>query len=376
MTQKVRIPYIMGDGTGQDIWNASRELLEEAVIKAYNHEKEIEWIFLLAGEQALAKKGVLIPPETLETIKELKFAIKGPLSTPIGGGFRSINVYLRQVFDLYVCIRPIKYIKGLPSPIRNPDRIDMIIFRENTEDVYKGIEWEAESEEVKKLIDFLKHEMDVSLPYDSGIGIKPISKKRTERFVKWVLNYAVEHGRRKITIVHKGNIMKYTEGAFRAWAYSVLSEFLERFPEKKIAVNDVIADNMFMQVILRPEEYDVILCPNLNGDYLSDCCAALVGGLGVAPGANIGDDMAIFEPTHGSAPKYAGMDVVNPLSFILSACMLFDYIGLSKAKELIENAIERTLNERIMTYDLARHVDGVKPVRCSEFGKALLARLL
>jgi isocitrate dehydrogenase len=373
--ERVRIPCIVGDGTGPDIWNASKEVLEEAVIKAYGHEKEIEWIYLLAGQNALEKKGVLLPEETIETIREIRFAIKGPLTTPVGGGFRSLNVYLRQIFDLYVCLRPIKYIKGLPSPIRNPERVDIIVFRENTEDVYKGIEWEAESEDAKKVISFLREKMKADIPEDSGIGVKPISRKGTERFVRWVINYALAHRRKKITIVHKGNIMKYTEGAFRAWAYEVAKGFTETSCGKDLVINDIIADNMFMQVILRPEEYDILLCPNLNGDYLSDCCAALIGGLGVAPGANIGDEVAIFEPTHGSAPKYANKDVVNPLSFILSVCMLFDHIGLNRARELIEKSIEKTLSEGIMTYDLARHADGVKPVRCSEFGKALLERM-
>ena len=373
--ERVRIPCIVGDGTGPDIWNASKEVLEEAVIKAYGHEKEIEWIYLLAGQNALEKKGVLLPEETIETIREIRVAIKGPLTTPVGGGFRSLNVYLRQIFDLYVCLRPIKYIKGLPSPIRNPERVDIIVFRENTEDVYKGIEWEAESEDAKKVISFLREKMKADIPEDSGIGVKPISRKGTERFVRWVINYALAHRRKKITIVHKGNIMKYTEGAFRAWAYEVAKGFTETSCGKDLVINDIIADNMFMQVILRPEEYDILLCPNLNGDYLSDCCAALIGGLGVTPGANIGDEVAIFEPTHGSAPKYANKDVVNPLSFILSVCMLFDHIGLNRARELIEKSIEKTLSEGIMTYDLARHADGVKPVRCSEFGKALLERM-
>ncbi|MCX7857008.1 MAG: NADP-dependent isocitrate dehydrogenase [Deltaproteobacteria bacterium] len=373
--EKIKIPYIIGDGTGKDIWNASREVLEEAVIRAYNHEKEIEWVYLLAGQNALEQKGVLLPDETLHTIREIKFAIKGPLTTPVGGGFRSMNVYLRQIFDLYVCLRPIKYIKGLPSPIKNPERVNIIVFRENTEDVYKGIEWAAETEDVRKLIDFLKESMEIDLPYDSGIGIKPISRKGTERFVNWVLNYAITHGRKKITIVHKGNIMKYTEGAFRAWAYEVYERFMKDSAGKEIMVNDIIADNMFMQIILRPEEYDILLCPNLNGDYLSDCCAALVGGLGVAPGANIGDEIAIFEPTHGSAPKYAGKDIVNPLSFIFSACMLFEHIGLKEAKELIEKAVEKTISEGIMTYDLARLSHGIQPVKCSEFGRALIERM-
>lgn len=371
--EKVEIPCIIGDGTGPDIWNASRELLEEAVIRAYQNAKRIEWIYLLAGINALDKKGVLLPEETIETIREKKIAIKGPLTTPVGTGFRSVNVYLRQIFDLYVCMRPIKYIKGLPSPIPNPERVDLIVFRENTDDVYTGIEWEAYSDFQRDLLKFLRQRAGVEIPEDSGIGIKPISQAKTKRFARWVFGFAKKFGRRKVTIVHKGNIMKYTEGAFRRWVYEVSEEFLES--GQPIEVNDIIADNMFMQVILRPEDYDLLLCPNLNGDYLSDCCAALVGGLGVAPGANIGDEIAIFEPTHGSAPKYANQDLVNPLSFILSSCLMFDHMGLSKASSLIRSAIEKTLSDGIMTYDLARLTPGIKPVRCSEFGKAIMERL-
>lgn len=371
--QKVEIPVIVGDGIGPDIWNASKELLEEAVTKAYSHEKRVEWIFLYAGMNALEEKGVLIPEETVETIRRAKFAIKGPLTTPVGSGFRSVNVHLRQIFDLYVCMRPIKYIEGLPSPIRNPEKVDLIVFRENTDDVYTGIEWEAGSDFQRDLLRFLREEAGVEIPEDSGIGIKPISKTKTKRFAKWVFEFARKNNRKKVTIVHKGNIMKYTEGAFLRWVYEVSKEFSR--DGQDLEINDIIADNMFMQIILRPEDYDLLLCPNLNGDYLSDCCAALVGGLGVAPGANIGDEIAIFEATHGSAPKYAGKDLVNPLSFILSSCLMFDHIGLEKASSLIRRAIERTLSEGIMTYDLARLKEGVKPVKCSEFGRAMLERL-
>jgi len=376
---KIEIPFILGDGTGEDIWRASREVFEEAVIKAYGGEKRIVWVPLIAGQRALEKVGTLFPEDTLEEVKRHRIAIKGPLTTPVGGGFRSINVYLRQIFDLYVCIRPIRYFKGLPSPIKAPERVDLIIFRENTEDLYRGIEWREGTKEAKALIAFLKEKMDIALSDDTGIGVKPISRHGTRRFARWVIDYAIKNNRKTITVVHKGNIMKYTEGAFREWAYEVAKEFqkyvtFER-EEGKILFNDRIADNMFMQVIMRPEEYDILLCPNLNGDYLSDTCAALIGGLGVAPGANIGDDMAIFEPTHGSAPKYAGKDVVNPTSFLLSGAMLFSYMGLDDVSRLIERAIEETIQSRIVTYDLARQMDGISPVKCSEFGEEVKKRI-
>ena len=379
MTELLTIPYIEGDGAGEDIWHASKEVFEESVLKAYNGEKRIEWITLLAGEKALAKQGDLLPEETLQAVKKHKIAIKGPLTTPVGGGFRSVNVFLRQVFDLYVCMRPIRFLPGLPSPLKKPEHVNFIIFRENTEDLYKGIEWKAGSEESRAMITFLKEKMGVSLSDDTGIGIKPISRAGTARFTRWVIDYAVKNKRKAITVVHKGNIMKYTEGAFREWAYDVAKEFTNNltFTEEtnKILFNDRIADNMFLQVILRPEDYDILLCPNLNGDYLSDACAALIGGLGVAPGANFGDDVAIFEPTHGSAPRYAGKDLSNPTSFLLSGAMLFRYMGLQKAAELLEWAIEETVDQRIVTYDLARQLDNVNPVKCSVYGEAIKERI-
>jgi isocitrate dehydrogenase len=379
LTEKIEIPYIAGDGSGRDICDASKEALEEAVLRAYGGAKRIEWVQLLAGQEALEKTGSLLPEETLETIRKYKIAIKGPLTTPVGGGFRSINVYLRQIFDLYVCIRPVRYFQGLPSPLKRPERVNMVIFRENTEDIYKGIEWKEGSAEAAAMIQFLKEKMNVTLPDDSGIGIKPISKGGTTRFTKWAINYAIKNKIRAITVVHKGNIMKYTEGAFREWAYETAREFGEHISfdakEDKIFFNDRIADNMFMQVILRPEDYAMLLCPNLNGDYLSDACAALIGGLGVAPGANIGDDIAIFEPTHGSAPKYAGKDTVNPISFLLSGAMMFMYMGLDKAAKSLEKAIEETVRAGIMTNDLARQMEGIKPVKCSEFGKEVVNRI-
>jgi isocitrate dehydrogenase len=375
----ITIPYIEGDGAGEDIWHASKEALEESVLKAYKGEKKIQWISLLAGEKALERKGDLLPEETLVTIKKHKVAIKGPLTTPVGGGFRSVNVFLRQVFDLYVCMRPIRYFSGLPSPLKKPEPVNFIIFRENTEDIYKGIEWKEGSDEARLFITFLKEKMGVSLSDDSGVGVKPMSRSGTTRFARWVIDYAIKNKRKTITVVHKGNIMKYTEGAFREWAYEVAKEYSAQVTfngdKDKILFNDRIADNMFMQVILRPEEYDILLCPNLNGDYLSDACAALIGGLGVAPGANIGDDVAIFEPTHGSAPKYAGKDVSNPTSFLLSGAMLFRYIGLEKSAALLERAIEETIKQKIVTYDLARQMDNIAPVKCSAYGEAIKKRI-
>lgn len=379
MIDKIEIPFILGDGAGEDIWRASREVFEEAVIKAYGGEKRIVWVPLIAGQRALEKVGTLLPEDTLEEVKRHRIAIKGPLTTPVGGGFRSINVYLRQIFDLYVCIRPIRYFKGLPSPLKTPERVNLIIFRENTEDLYRGIEWREGTKEAKALIAFLKEKMDIVLSDDTGIGVKPISRDGTRRFARWVIDYAIKNNRKIITVVHKGNIMKYTEGAFREWAYEVAKEFQKYVTfdaeNGKILFNDRIADNMFMQVIMRPEEYDILLCPNLNGDYLSDTCAALIGGLGVVPGANIGNDVAIFEPIHGSAPKYAGKDLVNPTSFLLSGAMLFSYMGLDDVSRIIERAIEETIQSGIVTYDLARQMDGISPVKCSEFGEEVAKRI-
>ncbi len=376
--ETIRIPVIAGDGTGEDIWNASHEVFEEAVFKATGNAKRIEWIPVVAGLRALEQKEHLLPGETVDAITECKLALKGPLTTPVGGGFRSVNVYLRQMFDLYVCMRPIRWFKGLPSPLKKPEAVDIIIFRENTEDLYRGIEWQAETDDARIVIGFLKEKMGVELSLDNGIGIKPISHAGTRRFTKWSIDTAIRTGRRTITIVHKGNIMKYTEGAFREWAYETAGMYEELTTGDepgKIVVNDRIADNMFMQVISRPGDYDVLLCPNLNGDYLSDACAALIGGLGVAPGANFGDSVAIFEPTHGSAPKYAGKDIVNPTSLILSGAMLFDHIGLESAADTIRRGVEKTIQEGIVTYDLARQLEGVKPVACSEFGAEVLKRL-
>ena len=379
MTEIIKVPVIPGDGTGEDIWNASREIFEEAVLKTTGGKMRIEWIPLLAGIKALDANNTLLPGETVEAITENRIAIKGPLTTPVGGGFRSVNVYLRQIFDLYVCMRPIKYFEGLPSPLKYPQNVDIVIFRENTEDLYRGIEWKEGTAEAKNIIAFLKDRMGVNVSQDSGIGVKPISRAGTERFSRRVIEWAIKNKRRCITVVHKGNIMKFTEGAFREWAYDVAGSYGDYVSteggEDRILFNDRIADNMFMQVIARPGDYDVLLCPNLNGDYLSDACAALIGGLGVAPGANFGDNVAIFEPTHGSAPKYAGKDMVNPTSLILSGAMLFDHIGLGAAAEAIRTAVEETIRGGILTYDLARQLNNAGPVKCSEFGREVAKRL-
>jgi isocitrate dehydrogenase len=379
LADKIHIVHVQGDGVGRDIWDASHEALEEAVIKAYHGEKRIEWINVSAGIEALEKSGKLLPDETVDTVKAHKVAIKGPLTTPVGSGFRSVNVYLRQIFDLYVCLRPVRYFDGLPSPLKDPKNVDFVIIRENMEDLYRGIEWEEGTDDVKDVIGFLRTKTDARIADDSAIGIKPMSRSGTRRFVRWAIEYALTRQRKCITVVHKGNIMKYTEGAFRKWAYEVAREYGDRLAlggeSGRIAFNDRIADNMFMQVILRPGEYDVLVCPNLNGDYLSDACAALIGGLGVAPGANIGDEAAIFEPTHGSAPKYAGRDVVNPTSFLLSGVMMFDYLGMGEAALLLKGAVEATIRDGVVTYDLARQMSGVTPVSCSAFGSAVTKRI-
>jgi isocitrate dehydrogenase len=379
VSETIEIPYIAGDGAGEDIWNASREVLEEAVIKAYDGGKRIAWTILLAGQKALDREGTLLSEATIEKVKHMKVALKGPLTTPVGGGFRSVNVYLRQIFDLYVCMRPVKYFEGLPSPLKRPENVDIIIFRENTEDLYRGIEWKEGTPEAFTFLKFLKETMEVSLPGDTGVGVKPMSRRATARFVKWVIGYALRNKRKSITVVHKGNIMKFTEGAFREWAYDVAGEFPSSVSlgdePGKMSFNDRIADNMFMQAVLRPEDYDILLCPNLNGDYLSDACAALIGGLGVAPGANIGDHVAVFEPTHGSAPKYAGKDMINPMSFLFSGAMMFRYMGLEAAAAALENAVRETVRAAVVTYDLARQMDGVSPVKCSTFGAEVAKRI-
>ena len=381
---KVDIPFIEGDGTGPDISRAAKLVFDSAVQKAYGGKRKVNWVETLAGESAYKRVGEWLPEETIEKIKEHVVAIKGPLTTPVGGGIRSLNVTLRQIFDLYACIRPVKYFKGIPSPLRYPEKVDAIVFRENTEDVYAGIEWRYDSPEAEKFRKFLKEEFGIEIREDSGIGVKPISEFATRRLMRKAINYAREKGRKSITIMHKGNIMKFTEGAFREWCYKTAKE---EFPEititeaevaegksadGKIVIKDRIADNMFQQILTRPGEYDIIICPNLNGDYISDALAGLVGGLGVAPGANIGDHYAIFEATHGTAPKYAGLDKVNPTSLILSGAMMFEYIGWTEVSRLIHQGLERTFAKKIFTYDLARHDPEAKEVKCSEFAKAVV----
>ncbi len=381
------IPFIEGDGIGPDIWRATKLVLDSAVEKAYGGKREIHWKEILAGEKAYRETGKYLPEDTISAIEEYIVAIKGPLTTPVGGGYRSLNVTLRQRLELYACVRPVRWYEGVPSPVKEPWKLDVVIFRENTEDVYAGIEWQALTEEAEKVRKFLHDEMGVVIREGSGIGIKPISDFATKRLMRKAIKYALEEGRKSVTIVHKGNIMKYTEGAFREWCYEVaVEEFRDvvvleselqggEVPEGKILIKDRIADAMFQQLLLRPAEYDVIITPNLNGDYLSDAAAAQVGGLGIAPGSNIGDFVALFEATHGTAPKYAGMDKVNPGSLILSGVMMLKYIGWREAGELIEKAMEQTIKDKIVTYDFARLMDGAKEVKTSEFAQAIVERM-
>jgi len=384
------IPYIEGDGIGPDIWKATRPVLDAAVKKAYGGKRKISWKELLAGEKAYQQAGERLPSETIEALKEHVVAIKGPLTTPIGGGVRSLNVTLRQGLDLYACVRPVRYFKGSPSPVKRPEDMDMVIFRENTEDVYAGIEWPEGSKEAIKLIKFLKDEMGQDIRLDSGIGIKPISRFCTQRLVRKAISHAIDTGRSSVTLVHKGNIMKYTEGAFKKWGYELAkAEFPEQTiteqelwddyngiqPEGKIVIKDRIADAIFQQVLLRPREYSVLALPNLNGDYISDACAAQIGGLGMAPGANIGDGYAIFEATHGTAPKYTGLDKVNPSSLILSGAMMLEYLGWKEAAEEIYPALEAAIAKKRVTYDLARQIEGATEVKCSEFASSIIESL-
>jgi isocitrate dehydrogenase len=380
------ILYLEGDGTGPDIWRATRPVLDAAVAKAYGDSKRIFWQEVLAGEKAFKLSRSYLPVETLTALREYRVALKGPLTTPIGGGFRSLNVTLRQVLDLYACIRPVRYYAGVPSPLKEPEKIDMVVFRENTEDVYAGLEWAAHSPEAQRLINFLNHELGCTLDNGAAVGIKPMTERCSKRLIRMALKYALKHQRTSVTLMHKGNIMKYTEGAFQTWGYEVASELANRvtseaelatvyqgqLPPGKVVLKDRLADNLFQQVLLRPEEYQVIATPNLNGDYISDALAAQVGGLGMAPGANIGDNCAIFEATHGSAPKYAGQDKVNPSSLILSGAMLLEYLGWDEAAGYIHQSLPRTLQDGIVTYDLARLLPGSREVSCSEFGQALI----
>jgi isocitrate dehydrogenase len=381
------IPYIEGDGTGPDIWRASVRVFDAAVKKAFGGRREIQWFEVPAGEKAKERYGEWLPNDTLEAVKAYKVAIKGPLTTPVGGGIRSLNVTLRQVLDLYSCVRPVRYFDGTPAPVRHPELMNVVIFRENTEDVYAGIEWARGTPQAERVIEFLSTEMGKRIRPDSGIGIKPISETGTKRLVRMAIQYALDNKRKTVTIVHKGNIMKFTEGAFRDWGYEVAkAEFRDRIVTEeevsngasrdgKLLINDRIADSVFQQILTRTAEYDVFATPNLNGDYLSDACAAQVGGLGMAPGANIGDEIGFFEATHGTAPKYAGKDVINPSSVMLSGVMMFRYLGWPEAADLIESGLEKTIRQKKVTYDLARQMEGATELKTSQFADAVIENM-
>ncbi|WP_297057201.1 isocitrate dehydrogenase (NADP(+)) [Thermosulfurimonas sp.] len=384
------IPYIEGDGIGVDITPVMKRVLDAAVEKAYGGRRRIHWKEILAGEKAREATGSYLPEETLQAIKEHVVAIKGPLTTPVGGGIRSLNVTIRQALDLYACVRPVRWVPGTPSPVKHPEKVDMVVFRENTEDVYAGIEWESGSPEARRLIEFIREEFGKEIRPDSGIGIKPISPFGTKRLVRKAIQYALARGKPSVTLVHKGNIMKFTEGAFCRWGYELAreefpevtvpeAEVAERYPQGVpqgvVVIKDRIADAMFQWALLRPADYSVLAMPNLNGDYISDALAAQVGGLGMAPGGNIGDGYAVFEATHGSAPKYAGQDKVNPSSLILSGMMMLEYLGWEEAARLVWEGITRTVQQKVVTYDLARQIEGAREVKCSEFGEAVIENI-
>ncbi len=386
------IPFIEGDGIGPDIWAATKVVLDSAVKKAYKGKKKISWMEIYAGEKAVATygKNKWLPAETLKAIDEFVVAIKGPLTTPIGGGIRSLNVAIRQKMDLFACVRPVKYYPGTPSPMKRPQDVNIVLFRENTEDVYAGVEFKAKSKQANRLIDILNNEMKKAVRENSGIGIKPISEFGSERLVKKAIEFAVQYGRKSVTLVHKGNIQKFTEGSFRDWGYKTAKKYFADQvitedelwddykgiqPEDKILIKDRIADSIFQQLLLRPSEYDVLATTNLNGDYLSDAAAAQVGGLGIAPGANIGYYHAVFEATHGTAPKYAGQDKVNPGSLILSGVMMLEYLGWSKAAKLIEKAMTKTIKSKVVTYDFERLMKGAKKVKCSRFASEIVKNM-
>ena len=381
------IPYIEGDGTGPDIWRASVRVFDAAVDKAFGGRKKIVWFEVPAGEKAKEQHGEWLPNDTLEAVRSYKVAIKGPLTTPVGGGIRSLNVTLRQVLDLYSCVRPVRYFEGTPSPVKHPELMNVVIFRENTEDVYSGIEWARGTPQAERVIEFLATEMGKRVRPDSGIGIKPMSEFGSKRLMRMALQYAIDNKRKTVTLVHKGNIMKFTEGAFRDWGYEVAkAEFRDKIVTEdevtagaprdgKILVNDRIADSVFQQILTRTADYDVFATPNLNGDYLSDACAAQVGGLGMAPGANIGDDIGFFEATHGTAPKYAGKDVINPGSVILSGVMMFRYLGWAEVADMIETGLDKTIRQKKVTYDLARQMDGATELKTSQFADAIISNM-
>ncbi len=380
------IAFIEGDGVGPDIWTATKNVLDSAVAKAYNGEKKIAWYEVFAGQKCFDKTGEWILEETFDAIRETKVAIKGPLTTPIGGGIRSLNVKIRQELDLHSCVRPVRYFKGVGAPVKAPELVDMVIYRENTEDVYSGIEFKEGTEDVKKIIEFFKKEFNVCINADSGIGIKPISENGTKRLVRGAIQYAIDNNRDSVTLVHKGNIMKFTEGAFRDWGYELAKQEFGaveidggpwcslKNPKngKEIVIKDCIADAFLQQIVLRPAEYDVIATMNLNGDYISDALAAQVGGLGIAPGANIGDNEAVFEATHGTAPKYTGLNKVNPGSLILSGVMMLDHLGWVEASALIYSAMEKAISSKFVTYDLERQMENATIVSCTGFGDKLV----
>lgn len=406
------IPFIEGDGIGPDLWSASVRVWDAAVDKSYKGKKKIAWMEVFAGQKAFDKTGEWLPQETVDAIGEFYIAIKGPLTTPVGGGIRSLNVSLRQLLDLYACVRPVRWLKGVPSPVKHPEKMDIVIYRENTEDVYAGIEWQSGSEEAERIIEFIKNDLNKEIREKSGIGIKPISPFGSKRLVRKAVNYAIDRGRKSITLMHKGNIMKYTEGAFKDWGYELaLEEFRDQIiteaelwdetkaedgvtpvtkpgafsnlrggkpagdPGNRIIVKDRIADSMFQQILTRTDEYDVVCTPNLNGDYISDAAAAQVGGLGLAPGANIGDYIALFEATHGTAPKYAGQDKVNPGSLILSGVMMLEYMGWQDAADMVVRAMEDTILQKTVTYDLERQMEGATKVPTSKFADAIIANM-
>ena len=381
------IPFIEGDGIGPDIWAATRHVVDAAVAKAYGGARAIAWMEVLAGEKANERAGEWLPQETLDALTEFRVAIKGPLTTPVGGGIRSLNVTIRQVLDLYSCIRPVRWIPGVPSPVKEPEKVDMVVFRENTEDVYAGIEWASGTAEANAVRAFLQDRMGANIREASGIGIKPISPFGTKRHVAAAIRYALARGRDSVTLVHKGNIMKYTEGAFRDWGYEAARESFadDTIPESRlwegeeaagrVVMKDRIADSMFQQVLLRPAEYSVVATPNLNGDYLSDACAAQVGGLGMAPGANVGDTVALFEATHGTAPKYAGLNRVNPGSLILSAVMMLEHLGWDEAARAVDRGLEGAVGARMVTYDLERQMDGATKVSTSQFAETIVGHM-
>ena len=384
------VTFIEGDGIGPDLWAASVRVFDAAVEKAFSGSKKISWAEVYAGEKAVEITKEWLPQETTDVISEYLISIKGPLTTPVGGGIRSLNVALRQIMDLYACVRPVRWINGTPSPVKSPEKMDVVLFRENTEDVYSGVEYESGTDEANEVIEFLQKKLNANVRDLSGIGIKPISAFGTKRLVKKAVQYAIDNNRKSVTLVHKGNIMKFTEGAFKDWGYELAKDELPeqtisedqlwdkydgKAPEGKIVINDRIADNMLQQILTRTDEYDVLALPNLNGDYMSDACAAQIGGLGLAPGANIGDEIALFEATHGTAPKYAGQDKVNPGSVILSGVMMFEHMGWRNVAELIVKALEKTVLDKDVTYDLHRQIEGANLLKCSEFGDAIIKNM-